>query len=61
MLWLLAESDGANSPRVLTAVRRCFFRGGDRTPPSSLSDDEARLAALHSDDIHQLTALQLFH
>ena len=26
--------------------RRCFLRGGAPTPPSSLSDDEARLAAL---------------
>ena len=31
---------------MLLAETRCFFRGGDDTPPSSLSDDEARLAVL---------------
>ena len=31
---------------MLLAKTRCFFRGGDDTPPSSLSDDEARLAVL---------------
>ena len=36
------------SKAILDLIQmRCFFRGGDRTPPSSLSDEDARLAALH--------------
>ena len=33
---------------IFTADVRCFFRGGDDTPPSSDSEDDARLATLYA-------------